>query len=90
MAIYIINGNKVNPIANSAQMTGEKIPGDLKTWDFYGTNPNELLKLSYDILSQRSTTLYHTHPPVAAAVNKTTTYAKIGRASCRERVYVLV
>lgn len=75
MAIYIINGNKVQAVANSAQMTGEKIPGDLKTWDYYGTNPNELLKLSYDILSQRSTTLYHTHPPVAAAVNKTTTYA---------------
>lgn len=75
MSIYIINGGKVQQVANAAQMTGEKIPGDLKTWDYYGTNPNELLKLSYDILSQRSTTLYHTHPPVAAAVNKTTTYA---------------
>lgn len=73
--IVIINGNKVTcPAGPSTQMTGEKIPGDLKTWDYFGTDPNTLLAYSYDILSQRSTTLYHTHPPVAAAVNKMTAY----------------
>ena len=56
-------------------MTGEKIPGDLNTWDYFGTDPNELLTLNYDILCQRSTTLFHTHPPVAAAINKNTMYA---------------
>ncbi len=76
MSIIILNGNKVtSQVGTSAQMTGEKIPGDLKTWDYFGTDPNTLLLYTYNILSERSTTLYHTHPPVAAAVNKTTTYA---------------
>lgn len=56
-------------------MTGEKIPGDLKAWNYFGTDPNVLLTYTYDILQQRSTTLYHTHPPVSAAINKITTYA---------------
>ena len=56
-------------------MTGEKIPGDLASWDYFGTDPNELLKLNYNLLCQRSTTLFHTHPPVSAAIKKTSTYA---------------
>jgi len=57
------------------QLDGEKIPGDLDSWDYMGTDPNEILRYSYDILSQRSTTLYHNHPPVKAAINKHTDYA---------------
>ncbi len=57
------------------QMTGEKIPGDLDTWDYFGTDPNLILLWSYATLSQRATTLYHTHPPVTSAINKLTSYA---------------
>lgn len=60
---------------NNRQLTGEKILGDLAGWDYYGTDPNELLKMSYGQLSQRSTTLYHTHGPTTAAINKSDTYA---------------
>ena len=56
-------------------MTGEKMPGDLKKWDYFGTDPNELLSLSYDVLCQRSITLFHTHGPVSSAINKNTMYA---------------
>lgn len=72
--VQFING-QFNPVRPMKQMTGEKIPGELRTWDYFGTDPNDMLLWSYDVLSQRSTTLYHTHPPVAAAVNKQTNYA---------------
>jgi capsid protein len=62
-------------VPNSKQYDGEKIPGDLRAWDYMGTDPNEMLLWTYDVLCQRSTTLYHTHPPVASAVNKLTQYA---------------
>jgi capsid protein len=73
--ITIIQGGKITQVKNGKQYTGEKIPGDLAKWDFFGTNPNELLTYSYDLLSQRSTTLFHTHAPVASAINKLSTYA---------------
>ena len=75
MSIMIINNGKLQNLTNHAQLTGDKIPGDLDTWNYFGTDPNEILKLSYDILCQRATTLYHTHPPVTAAINKQTAYA---------------
>lgn len=56
-------------------MDGSQVPGDLDTWDYMGTDPNEILTYTYDILAQRSTTLYHTHPPVKAAIDKQTDYA---------------
>ena len=80
MSIMIINNGKLQNLTNHAQLTGDKIPGDLDTWNYFGTDPNEILKLNYDILCQRATTLYHTHPPVASAVNKLTQYA-IGQGS---------
>lgn len=61
--------------SNSKQMTGEKIPGDLNKWDYMGTDPNEILLYKYDVLCQRSTTLFHTHPPVSSAITKTGVYA---------------
>jgi capsid protein len=75
MSIFIVNGNSFNQISNNKQLTGEKIPGDLDSWDYFGTDPNEILKYNYDLLCQRSTTLYHTHAPVAGAINKMNTYA---------------
>jgi len=73
--IISVTGNKAKFIHNSQQYDGEKIPGDLARWNYFGTDPNELLTYTYDILSQRSATLYHTHPPVASGINKLTTYA---------------
>lgn len=76
MSIIIYNNGKFSKAAgNSKQFSGEKMPGDLASWDYYGTDPNIILTTTYDILSQRSTTLYHTHPPVTSAVNKMTQYA---------------
>ena len=75
MAIMVVNNGKVQTYSNGNQLTGEKIPGDLNTWSYVGTDPNEVLKYGYDKLSQRSTTLYHTHPPVFAAIQKTGVYS---------------
>jgi len=75
MPIIIVNGNEAKTISNFRQYDGEKFPGDLKNWDYFGSNPNEMLRMTYDVLQQRSTTLYHTHPPVASAVNRLTQYA---------------
>ena len=76
MSIIIYkNGKFSSPYSNAKQMSGEKIPGDLKTWDYFGTDPNEILRLHYDVLSQRSTTLFHTHPQISSAIQKTTMYA---------------
>lgn len=75
MPIIIFRGGQITRSGNGRQLTGEKIPGDLDTWAQYSTDPNIIIKSSYGLLSERSTTLYHTHPPVAAAIEKQTTYA---------------
>lgn len=75
MEIFIVNGNKISSASRSKQLTGEKVPGDLDSWDYFGTDPNDLLKLNYNILCERATTLFHTHPPVAGAIRKSNTYA---------------
>ena len=72
--------NKNNTVSryrgwNQTQLTGEKIPGDLAGWKEFSTDPNIILRYSYNLLSERSTTLYHTHPPVASAIEKHTQYA---------------
>lgn len=75
MPIMIVNGNKVSTVQTANQMTGEKIPGDLQAWSYFGTDPNTLLLWSYQTISERATTLFHTHGPVSAAINKTEMYA---------------
>jgi capsid protein len=73
---FVLNKNgAVSRIGNLTQMTGEKIPGDLDNWSQFSTDPNSILRYSYNLLSERSVTLYHTHPPVTAAVEKHTQYA---------------
>lgn len=73
--IMVINNGQVQNIGRSKQLTGEKIPGDLNSWDYFGTDPNLILTYNYDILCQRSTTLFHTHAPVSAGINKSAMYA---------------
>ena len=56
--IMVMNNGKFSykPV-NKKQLTGENMPGDLDAWEYFGTDPNELLTYSYEMLSQRSTTL---------------------------------
>jgi hypothetical protein len=75
MIIQIQNGKMKILSGNTRQYDGEKIPGDLKAWDYLGTNPNEMLLWTYDILSQRATTLFHTHGPIGSACGKLNMYA---------------
>lgn len=75
MLVIVKNGQVTYNNMNSRQYDGEKVPGDLKSWNYFGTDPNSILFDTYNILSQRATTLYHTHAPVNAAINKRTTYA---------------
>ena len=66
---------KVSSSGGGGQITGEKIPGDLDSWNLYQQDINDALNASYGILSQRSVSLFHTYPPAASAINKTTAYA---------------
>ncbi len=75
MPIYVINNGKMTATQTNKQLTGEKIPGDLDSWDYFGTDPNLILTYNYDLLCQRSTTLFHTHAPVSAGINKSAMYA---------------
>lgn len=75
MPIFTINNGKITATSTSKQLTGEKIPGDLDSWDYFGTDPNLILTYNYDLLCQRSTTLFHTHAPVSAGINKSAMYA---------------
>jgi hypothetical protein len=60
---------------SGARYSGEKLPGDLDGWAHLTDDPNDFLRDTYDLLSRRSVTLYHTYPPVAGAVDKQTGYA---------------
>ena len=75
MVVSILRGNKWFSIHEGARYSGEKIPGDLDGWDALDSDPNRFLEQTYDILSRRSITLYHTYPPVTGAVEKQTDYA---------------
>lgn len=73
--IGVFSGGRWHWRDSAGQITGEKVPGDLKTWNLLERDINEALTSSYGVLSNRSTTLYHTYAPVASAINKTTAYA---------------
>jgi hypothetical protein len=73
--IIIYNGKNVKRFSGGSEYDGEKIPGDLDKWDVLRSDPNELLQSTYGDLQKRSMTLYHTHQPSGAAINKQTDYA---------------
>ena len=75
MFIVLNKNGKITSPANLTQMTGEKVTGDLDGWKQFSTDPNVILRYSYNLMSERSTTLWHTHPPVASAIEKHTQYA---------------
>jgi len=75
--VTVITGNgKVKIIDNDgANYNGSKSAGDLDGWQTLANDPNDFLKLTYDELSKRSTTLYHTYGPAISAIDKQTDYA---------------
>jgi capsid protein len=77
MGIIIFNNGKATRSGTGygSVYTGEKQMGDLSNMLTYKTDANAILKASYDLLSTRSMTLYHTYGPVKAPINKKTQYA---------------
>ena len=75
LVIGIVKGDKIRWTQPGSQITGEKIPGDLESWQLYQTDINEALSSSYGLLQERSSTLYHSYAPVTSAINKTSAYA---------------
>ncbi len=71
----IFKGGRWSGNVNGAEITGEKIPGDLANWTALGTDPNQIVNSTYDLLQKRSLTLYHTYGPAASAINKQVQYA---------------
>jgi len=66
---------KVTRKGGGGQISGEKMPGDLDSWNLYQQDINEALSASYGVLSQRSSSLYNSYQPAKSAINKTTAYA---------------
>jgi hypothetical protein len=75
VAVSVLRGNKFYSYGTGAQYDGEKIPGDLAGWSELEADPNAFLRQTYGTLARRSTTLYHTYPPVAGAIDKQADYA---------------
>lgn len=72
--MVILNHGRLYTV-NGARYNGEQIPGELDGWDALDLDPNSLTEQTYDLMSQRSNTLYHTYPPVIGAVDRQTDYA---------------
>lgn len=75
MTIFIVRNGKVATQTNSQQYWGEKIGGELDSWNTISTDPNQFIRDSYGILSERNATLYQTEPLARACINKPLSYA---------------
>jgi hypothetical protein len=76
MTVSVLRGGKFFSYGSAGQQySGEKIPGDLAGWNALDADPNGFLRQTYSTLAKRSSTLYHTYPPVTGAVDKQTEYA---------------
>jgi len=76
MAIILFrNGKVVNKVGYGSSYSGEKDMGDLSNWNILSSDSNDILSGSYSLLTTRSSTLYHTYPPVRGAINKQVEYA---------------
>lgn len=70
----IFTGNMFRRFGYGGSYDGEKDLGDLNNWSTYSPDSNDILSGSYDILAERSMTLYHTYGPARGAINKPTDY----------------
>jgi hypothetical protein len=68
------NGKMTSNSGLGGSYSGEKDMGDLNNWRILSSDSNDILKGSYNLLSTRSSTLYHTYPPVKGAINKQSEY----------------
>lgn len=68
------NGKITSRTGSGGSYDGEKQMGDLNNMLLFDSDSNKILEGSYGLLSERSTTLYHTYGPVKAAINKQTEY----------------
>jgi hypothetical protein len=75
VVVSVLRGNKFFSYNGGAQYSGEKIPGDLAGWSPIDPDPNGFLRQTYRTLAKYSSTLYHTYPPVAGAIDKQADYA---------------
>jgi hypothetical protein len=75
MGIFIYKNGKTLNLNSGGQYDGEKMPGDLDAWNVLSSDANKMIYNSYDLLSTRSSTLYHTYSPIKSAINKQTQYA---------------
>ena len=74
MGILIFNRSS-RGLYRGGRYSGEKAMGDLYNWRTLSADSNDILEGTYDTLSERSTTLYHTYGPAKSAIEKHTTYA---------------
>ncbi len=77
MAIQIINNSGKSSGFSSAisNYDGEKTGGELRAMPKYGTDPNDFIRRTYNTLSDRNATLYHTSALARACVNKPLSYS---------------
>jgi len=76
VSVKIFNGKNFTSLStNGGQYDGEKMPGDLSSWNVLDTDSNAFLYNTYELLAARSQTLYHTYPLVRGAVNRQVDYA---------------
>lgn len=75
MPIIIYKGGKITSRVSGGQYDGEKIPGDLDSWNVLSSDSNDIIENTYGTLSERSMTLFHTYGPAISAIEKQTVYA---------------
>lgn len=75
MPIITFNkGKRTGSPGSQNGYNGSKDMGDLSNWRILTSDANKILCNNYRLLSERSGTLYHTYPPVRAAINKKVQY----------------
>lgn len=72
--ILTMKNGKISRSSYGGSYDGNKDMGDLSNWRILSSDSNDLVNGSYGILSQRSTTLYHTYAAVRGAINKQSDY----------------
>ena len=72
--MFKFKNNKLHKVDFKPQYNGEKIPGQLQAWQVLDVEPNSFLTTTYDEISNMSSTLFHTHSPISAAITKRLDY----------------
>lgn len=73
MGFFAVRNGKITQ-GLGGTFDGSKDMGDLSNWRILSSDANDIVKGSYQLLTERSATLYHTYPAVRGAVNKQVEY----------------